>query len=386
MSIEQALYAADRHRLALSCSAAEPAAERVQRAAVSVHRIPSLDGLRALSFLIVFAGHVGLDDFVPGGFGVTVFFFLSGFLITTLLRAEFANHGAVNLGQFWLRRALRILPPFYLVLILATLATAFIEPGVRVSGDAVAARALHFTNYWLIARGYGGEPAGTGVYWSLAVEEHFYLLFPWIYLAMQKLRMPALRQAQFLWALCAVVLLWRCALVFGFNSPVDRTYMASDTRIDSILFGCALAIWKNPVLDAPKLPVALWKYAIVPGSTLVLLVCLLIPNTQFRETVRYSLQGIALTFMFVAVIRFQDTRYFRLLNWPPIVFIGALSYSLYLLHYAVIIGVRHELATLHPILQAGAAFAVSLGLAWVIYLFVERPCADLRRKLRVDRQ
>jgi peptidoglycan/LPS O-acetylase OafA/YrhL len=349
---------------------------------MSVQHIPSLDGLRALSFLLVFAGHAGLDRYVPGGFGVTVFFFLSGFLIATLMRVEFARFGAVDLGQFWLRRALRILPPFYLVLLLATLLASLIEPGANVTQGAVAARALHITNYWLIFHGYAGEPPGTGVYWSLAVEEHFYLLYPWLYLAMQKLRVPAAQQARLFWALCALVLLWRCVLVLALRVPADRTYMGSDTRLDSILFGCALAVWKNPVLDPSALAVRVWKYAVTPLAILLLGVCLAIPNPQFRETVRYSLQGVALTFLFVAAIRFRDTAYFRILNWRPIAFIGVLSYSLYLLHFVVILGVRHTLPSLHPVLQGVIALLVSLMLAGAIYLLVERPCARLRRRLR----
>src|SRR5271165_2481206 len=84
----------------------------------SVH-FPSLDGLRAVSFLLVFLAHAGLDHQVPGGFGVTTFFFLSGFLITSLMRLE-AQSGSVSLKHFYLRRVFRILPPFYLVLALAT--------------------------------------------------------------------------------------------------------------------------------------------------------------------------------------------------------------------------------------------------------------------------
>src|ERR1700733_3228445 len=86
----------------------------------SAFHIPSLDGIRAASFLIVFAAHAGLADLVPGGFGVTVFFFLSGYLITTLLRMEWQQSGTVSLKQFSLRRVLRILPPFYFTLLLAT--------------------------------------------------------------------------------------------------------------------------------------------------------------------------------------------------------------------------------------------------------------------------
>src|SRR5204863_5159125 len=103
--------------------------------------------------------------------GVTVFFFLSGYLITTLLRMEHDARGTIRLRQFYLRRAFRILPPFYLVLGLAVAAAAI---GV-VSGGfqpiAVVAQTLHFANYWSVAHGGDGQPAGTGVYWSLAVEE-----------------------------------------------------------------------------------------------------------------------------------------------------------------------------------------------------------------------
>jgi peptidoglycan/LPS O-acetylase OafA/YrhL len=354
----------------------------VQPLRVNAH-IPSLDGLRAISFLLVFAGHVGLDRYVPGGFGVTVFFFLSGFLITTLMRAEFARNGAVDLRQFWLRRALRILPPFYLVLLAATLAAVLVRPPGTVTGPAVAARALHITNYWVIFRGYAGEPPGTGVYWSLAVEEHFYLLFPWLYLALQKLRMSPARQALLLWGLCGLVLSWRCILVFGLQASEDRTYMGSDTRLDSILFGCALAVWNNPVLDKAVFPERRWKYAILPGALAVLGACLLIRSPAFRETARYTLQGAALTFFFSAAIRFHDRGVFRLLNSRPVAFLGVLSYSLYLLHYGVILEVRHSLTSAAPAAQAIIALVISVTLAWLIHLIVEQPCARLRKRLTI---
>src|SRR5580692_9264612 len=119
-------------------------------------RIPSLDGLRAISILLVFVAHVGLDAVVPGGLGVTVFFFLSGFLITTLMRAEFAKNGHISLRHFWLRRALRIFPPFYLVLLLATLATVLILPPGSFTVAALGVQALQLSNYWIVFHGYSG--------------------------------------------------------------------------------------------------------------------------------------------------------------------------------------------------------------------------------------
>jgi peptidoglycan/LPS O-acetylase OafA/YrhL len=343
--------------------------------------IPSLDGLRAVSFLLVFAGHTGLDHYIPGGLGVTIFFFLSGFLITTLMRAEYARNGFVNLRHFWLRRALRILPPFYLVLLAATAISAAFDPPGTVSGPAVLARALHVTNYWLIYRGYAGEPAGTGVYWSLAVEEHFYLLFPWLFIAMQRLRLPPARQAVVLWSLCALVLLWRCVLVLMFHVDQDRTYMASDTRLDSILFGCALAVWHNPVLDRPILDERRWKYVVIPGALAALILCLAIRNPIFRETLRYSIQGAALAFVFVGAIRFPGWAPFKILNWRPVAFIGVLSYSLYLMHYAVIFGVQRVFGSTPSVMKAAAELGISLALAYLLLVFVERPCSRLRKQL-----
>src|SRR5438132_14220471 len=82
--------------------------------------LPSLDGIRAAAVILVFVAHAGLKERIPGNFGVTVFFFLSGYLITTLLRIEHERTGGISLKMFYLRRTLRIFPPFYLVLLLAT--------------------------------------------------------------------------------------------------------------------------------------------------------------------------------------------------------------------------------------------------------------------------
>jgi peptidoglycan/LPS O-acetylase OafA/YrhL len=357
-----------------------PSGTAVPRPPASLGHVPSLDGLRAVSFLFVFTEHAGLGR-IPGGFGVTVFFFLSGYLITSLLRSEYARTGTINLGHFWSRRALRILPPFYLVLIAAITGALLFDPPGTLSGSGVAAQLLHVTNYWIIAHGYGGLPNGTGVYWSLAVEEHFYLLFPWLYILMQKLGLSGRHQAFLLWGLCAAVLLWRCILVLHFAVPADRTYLASDTRIDSILFGCALAVWRNPVLDAPELNERRWRALWMPAALAVFLGCLLYRAPAFRETVRYSLQGIALTALFTAAIRYPRWPPFRLLNNRVASLLGLLSYSLYLLHFAVITATARMLPQVSPWVIAILALGVSVILAAIIRVVIEEPCARIRRRL-----
>ncbi len=348
----------------------------------AANHIPSLDGLRAVSFGIVFVAHSGLDKLVPGGFGVTVFFFLSGFLITTLMRTEFERSGTVSLKAFYLRRVLRILPPFYLVLTVAALLTGVGFLGGQLIPNAVAAQFLHYANYWIIRHDYTGQPLGTGVYWSLAVEEHFYLLFPLLYLFLRRLRASQRRQAVVLWTVCGAILVWRCVLVFGLHAETNRTYLGSDTRFDSILFGSALAVFGNPVLDGdPKGSPTLWKWGLLPLGVGALLFTFLFRADWFRETFRYSLQGLGLTPLFICAIRWPTFAPFKVLNTPVLSFLGAISYSLYLVHHVIIFAVQRHLPQLHPVLQAVIAAGLAVAISYGIYLAVEKPCAKLRKRL-----
>jgi len=343
--------------------------------------IPSLDGLRAVSFFIVFVAHAGLPFVlpVPGGFGVTVFFFLSGFLITTLLRVERQATGTVSIRNFYFRRALRILPPFYLVLALALALTQVGWLPGRTDPRALFAQAGHFANYWFIFQGSDGVPAGTVPYWSLAVEEHFYLVFPLLYLTLNRY-FSRRAQGATLWGLCAAVCLWRCILVFGFGVSEDRTYMASDTRFDSILFGCALAVSMNPMLDRPAGGEKLWKRALLPAGLALLLLTFVYRAPWFRETIRYTVQGLALTPVFVTAIRFPDWLPFRFLNKRGVAFIGTLSYTLYLTHQIAMMVMHEQWPALDATTSAAAALALALATSYLVHRFVEKPCARLRKR------
>lgn len=215
--------------------------------------IPSLDGIRAVAFAVVFLSHAGLGRFVPGRFGVTVFFFLSGYLITTLMRMEMAKTGTIRFGQFYLRRVLRIFPPLYISLALAiALNLLGVLPG-KMELPSVLAQVFHLTNYQAIYGSSQAVPAGTVVLWSLAVEEHFYFGFPFLYWWLTTQGFTAKRQATTLLLICALTLLWRVILARGYGVDDLRTGFGTDTRIDSILFGSVMAVWYNPVLDPPIL-------------------------------------------------------------------------------------------------------------------------------------
>ncbi|MCW5313374.1 acyltransferase family protein [Nostoc sp. KVJ3] len=341
--------------------------------------IPSLDGIRTIAFLIVFLSHAGLAKVFPGSFGVTIFFFLSGYLITTLLRLEYDRYENIDLKFFYLRRILRIWPSFYLVLGLgAGLTLLELLPG-KIIPAAFIAQFLHYTNYYGIFFG-GGMAAGSWVYWSLAVEEHFYLLFPLFYLLLRKLRITPRMQMLIFWGLCLAVLLWRCVLFYGFSVSEGRILCSTDTRVDSILFGCALAVSGNPILDTQDYSNKLWKYFFLPLGIIVILLTCLSRSFEFRQTIRFTIQGIALYPIFITAIRFPNWGFFTVLNLKWVRFVGILSYSLYLVHYSVLFLIWKYFPQLDKVFQAGIGLLISFTLAYLIYQFIEFPFGRLRKK------
>ncbi|WP_395747686.1 acyltransferase family protein [Prosthecobacter sp.] len=356
--------------------------------------IASLDGFRTVAILIVFLSHAGLSHVIPGLFGVTVFFFLSGYLITTLLRMECEKNGGANLRQFFLRRTLRILPPFYLIMGVIALLTATGVLTGGLQGKALTAQAFFGANYWEIAGGV--QPPGTEVLWSLAVEEHFYLVFPFFYLAMRRVLPDRRHQFALLMTLCAGVLAWRMLLVHQL-SGIDlhsgsahhpRTCHATDTRLDGMLFGCALAVWGNPALDATRIRRSHWLWVLLPCCVAVLLATFVIRSVPFRETWRYTLQGLALMPVFVACIRHADAWPLRFLNWRWVSRLGVLSYAFYLTHSVLLdlveqwlpeqAGVSHGQMMM---LRGMAAFVLTLGASWMMHEWVEKPFLRMRRRL-----
>ncbi|WP_051978316.1 acyltransferase family protein [Edaphobacter aggregans] len=335
--------------------------------------IPSLDGIRALAFCLVFIAH-GWDTHL-GMFGVTVFFFLSGFLITTLMRREFELSGSVSLRNFYIRRTLRIFPPLYLTIafILTLVITHVLnEP---VDRGSFLASSTFITNYWIIFKDL--RNSGLGSLWSLAVEEHFYLLFPFLFILMNKLALSYKSQARLLGGLCLIFLAWRLLLVFLFpDTSMAYLLYASDARMDSILFGCILALAANPALDRGVYPSKLWTAL----GVLLLLVSFCIRNNAYRITLHYTLQGLALIPIFIFAICCSKN-WCRWLNGRVIRFIGSLSYTAYLVHTSLLrVLFSHEKP--HNIAVA-LAFALTLSYAYLINRLVERPLAQIRRRLEV---
>ena len=370
----------------LSAPASRAALERRAARGAAAERgfhIASLDGIRAVAVMIVFLAHAGLGDVLPGGFGVTVFFFLSGYLITTLLRREFEQTGRISLRHFYLRRVYRIFPPLYLVLgLLVALTAAKVIP-YGMSLNAVLAQVAHLTNYYLLlfpSAEYAPVVPYTVPMWSLSVEEHFYLLFPLALLALLR-RFERPRVARVLALACAGVLLWRLALVAALDNPGHYTYHATDTRLDSLLFGCILGLWLNPALDPAPAWIGRrgWLAACAAGLAL-LLASFLYRSPAFRDALRYTVQGIALFPLFYCAVRYAGSPLFAWLNSWPLRSLGIVSYTFYLCHYAAIY-LTGDLLGIEGLARGVAGFVVAAAFSAACYVLVERRFAALRRRL-----
>jgi peptidoglycan/LPS O-acetylase OafA/YrhL len=350
--------------------------------------IPSLDGLRAISILIVLASHAGYGSIVPGGLGVTIFFFLSGYLITTLLMEESERSGRIDIGKFYLRRAFRLFPPLVVTLAIAysLVMLGLLDGGVSWGG--VCAQLLYFANYYGLFYDPGNTTAaGTGILWSLAVEEHFYMIYPAVMVGLLALGLSKRRIVVVLAMTCFAVLAWRMYLAGLPDFRPERTYYSSDTRVDSIVFGCLLALAANPKYEKPGTSNPFLQpgpAALLATAAIVMMLTIVWRDVYFRETFRYSLQGLALMPVFYFAIRYAAYFPFTLLNHPWIIKTGVYSYAIYLMHYVVVNVIEKNvpwLASVKPLLVL-VTFAIATLYAAILDVFVDSYFRRLRKKFR----
>jgi peptidoglycan/LPS O-acetylase OafA/YrhL len=176
-------------------------------------------------------------------------------------------------------------------------------------------------------------------------------------------------------------LVWRCILhYFHFHASFVHTYYGTDTRFDSILFGCVFAIVANPVLNDPLYRgfVRQMKW-LLPVCVTVLLGTFLVRNDGFRETLRYTLQGLALIPLFMAAIYYQKSWPVRLLNLPVVRFLGVLSYTLYLCHSIIMESIGSVWT--NPVLSGAVSLAGALCFALLVHYWIELPCTRIRKRL-----
>jgi peptidoglycan/LPS O-acetylase OafA/YrhL len=327
--------------------------------AKSAKYIPAIDGMRAIAILVVVTSHLVTNE-LPGGLGVTLFFFVSGYLITGLLIDEYDTSGAIDIKYFYIRRFMRLAPALLTMVAVVSL-TYFMVFDITSIKEIIAA-VFYFMNYYQIVG--GAMPIPLGPLWSLAIEEHFYLVFPLVIALAWRFQKKLFVS---LVGVCVLVLVWRMIVVAG-GADDFRTFIGTDTRIDSIVYGALLAIGIRLKLQLDWLTS---RSALVAGIGL-LLASLVIRNPVFRETVRYSLQGIAFIPLFYYAISVESPVK-RALENPVALWIGKLSYSLYLWHFPVLVFVKTQLPTGNLAVRGIVIAALSLLCAAISYYFVETP-------------
>jgi peptidoglycan/LPS O-acetylase OafA/YrhL len=343
--------------------------------------MPGLDGLRAIAVLAVIAYHLELG-WAPGGLlGVGVFFTLSGYLITDLLLGQRETYGHLRLGDFWVRRARRLLPALFLmVAVVVAWVTLFDRAQLSTLRGYVAAAALYVSNWWNIIRNASyfsrfGPPPPLDHLWSLAVEEQFYLIWPW-------LLWLGLRYARGRYQLAGLTLaaasLSAIAMALLYQPGVDptRVYEGTDTRAFGLLVGAALAmVWPSRHLRAD---LALRRRLLLDGVGVagLVVIALLIWRTDQYSPFLYR-GGIVLlsvgTVGVVAALAHPASWLGPALGWAPLRWLGVRSYGIYLWHFPIIVlttaTVQRGANLTLQILQVVATIAVA-ALSW---RFVEEP-------------
>ena len=349
---------------------------------------PALDGLRALAVAAVIAYHFGYG-WAQGGFlGVDAFFVLSGFLITSLLLAERSDSGTVSLGDFWARRARRLLPALFVMLTVVCLYSASQVPSIQLDalrGDAFAA--IFYVSNWhaiVVRHSYFDlftNPLPLNHLWSLAIEEQFYLVWPIIVLVLLRLRDGARRP---LWIVTIVGILASqvaMSLVYSEADP-SRAYYGTEARAHTILIGCLLALILRA---APDLPARAGKTLQAIG--VVAFAIVVATFTLGRPTATYfnggSLAFAVLVACIIAAVIAPESPLRRALAVPPVRYVGRISYGLYLWHWPVIVFVNDSLIGLGSNALNVARLAVTVAITAASFHFIEQPI--LRGRVRATR-
>lgn len=339
--------------------------------------VPSLDGMRAIAFFFVFIAHAQPFKMLPGGFGVMVFFFPRGYLITSLLRDEAEKTGTISLKAFYFRRVVRIFPPCYLTVILVSSSAAAGILYNREGYASVVSVFLYFSDYWNIL-GLGNLPAGPGILWSLAFEEHYYLLFPLLYAWFVRRSIVRKRQAAVLIALCFAALAWRCYRAFVMHSSWENIYEGTDTRFDSILAGCVLAVVANPRLGDRVEWLTKHAAGLASGGAILIAFCFGYRNPLFRESFRYTLLEIGLFPIFFFVTLPGRNLVNRCLEWRVLRHLGQLSCSMYLIHHTLF---HHFYHYYRPsVMLAASILLLTLGYAQAMRMLVDLPMQRMRSR------
>jgi peptidoglycan/LPS O-acetylase OafA/YrhL len=345
--------------------------------------IPELNGLRAIAIGAVFLNHT-FNKYFPGGFiGVDIFFVLSGWLITTILCREFEKERRIHLGNFYARRALRLMPALLALLLAYTsllTALSIIKPRndsfIHEHLLAVLSSGFYFMNW---TRAFDLGPVGYLLHtWSLGIEEQFYILWPLLLIAI--LRYFSRDSA---WKIILIVIVmtmgWRAVLVFK-GASAEQIYHAFDTRIDSLLIGCLLAL-----VPITRFHALASRFSLLPILILTIALLLLEAKSCLYFLFGITTVGLCGAWLVAAALFGKPHNSLRkCLRLSPLNYCGQISYGFYLWHFPIYNVVAGHSNTQHfGELKTFLITAVStLLIASASYYVFELPFLKLRHKFK----
>jgi peptidoglycan/LPS O-acetylase OafA/YrhL len=357
--------------------------------------VAALDGLRGLAVALVVVYHFA-PDLLPAGFeGVDLFFVLSGFLITSLALGEHSSTSTLSARRFFGRRARRLLPAALVAVVVIVVVGSILQPSSNrptLRGQSIASL-LYVNNWWAIAQGESyqaafGAESPLSHFWSLAIEEQFYLVFPLVVLAIvvlvRRRRGTTRGLAGTLLAVAAVGALISATWMAILHDPTQdpsRLYFGTDTRIQALLMGvagaCVWYLWSHRIRRAAS-PWILGALALGAVSFLVYVAV----NAELRDGWLYHFGFLAIAAATVVAIlamcaaRSPVTRVFEL-RWLCV--LGLASYSIYLWHWPVKVFLTSDDTSLHGWELFTARVAVTSVAATISFLAIERPFRSAKR-------
>jgi peptidoglycan/LPS O-acetylase OafA/YrhL len=356
-----------------------------QTPAPSIRYQPGLDGLRGVAVLAVLLYHGGVTWMRGGFLGVDLFFVLSGFLITTLLLIEWGRSKHIDLPAFWLRRARRLLPALGVLLLGVVVFAALFADRTQLASirDDGLSSLGYVTNWRFVLSGQSyfdqfGLPSPLRHTWSLAIEEQFYFVWPFIVLGLVRFR-PRLRFLARVFAIGAVASAVLMAVLYRSGSDPSRVYYGTDTRAQALLVGAALAAvvlsmqqqQRRRARAAGSVP---WARAGLLGAVVLLAVLVGVPDTDtWMYRGGYLLVAIACAAVIGAAIQPRRNVVRQVLSVTPLRAVGMVSYGLYLWHWPVYLTLTEDRIGISGTPLLAARLAVTAVFAIASYRLVEMP-------------
>ncbi|MDH3026964.1 acyltransferase [Gordonia alkanivorans] len=348
------------------------------------NRYQHVDAMRAIAVLLVVVAHAGLGSVVPGGSGVTIFFAISGFIITTLLLRERARTGSFDIVGFYVRRTVKLLPPLVVALVVPTLVAML---WIHIDLTAFAGQVFFFYNWQHI--GHPDVLPGTDVVWSLSIEEQFYIVVAllWVWMARSRRAIPVLGCISIALILLSTVLRFVIADP-GVQSAADRIYYGSDTRADSLAWGILAALllyrWQRDTSSVSWPQRMAGSHWLLAFAVVAFVTSLIVRDDWFRQTFRYTVQSLStcvvVLYGFVAAGTLVHRAFDGVCRVRILQVIGLSSYSIYLVHLCLIEVVNDSPVSKPVGFVIGTGISIAAGV--LVYYIVEVPARKIYERIR----